>query len=701
MQCMTSSYRRRKAPLGGTDDSPASNTTTANAAAESRPVHPSTGTSVLYGALPLLSQLLILMYAVHQGHWIMAVTGLPVICGYLAQLIPSAHSTGGAKHSASDSETTVVGVSDSPGAESDQSTQNEARVTDIPLGSFYEELGLSPFTTDSQLWRRLVGLWMGSCDVGAAGLSATPVPIETDHAVPLGMTSCGSLDISLPKHGPHAMVAGTTGSGKSVLLHHWCLALAARHSPRALNLVLLDFKGGATFRTLSHLPHTVGCVSDLDLSHALRALNGIEAELRRRELLLHRLQVSSYEELKNPPARVVIVVDEFHALHQQLPDAEERLGRIASLGRSLGMHIILSTQHPLGQISSQIKANIALRICLRMQDAMQSIDVLGDAIATELPGTAAGYAYCRDANGLHVFRGLTVRQPERLILAMNTACRFLRHNRPQELFTPPLPHLLHADMLLDVDSSTTDGSTQAKVPTARIGLQDDGMRTRLCTLRFDGLNVAVIGPPGSGKSSLLAVIAAELRKQEGVDVTIIEDYDAIAGTIRAIPTHTNDAIVSDGVPKPQSPTCLQRPDEVIIGEFHASTQHSTSRRRFTVILIDTASDVSHRFDHPLASAGVQRVLQSDDVSVVFTCESMSQLPRSESFPWRIVFPTGEHDRDVMSGIPRCLLSVMRKDEFGLPGRGFIMRNGNAVALQCVGFARPGERPSSAVALELE
>jgi S-DNA-T family DNA segregation ATPase FtsK/SpoIIIE len=365
------------------------------------------------------------------------------------------------------------------------------------------------------------------------------------------------------------------------------------------------------------------------------------------------------------------------------------------------MHIILSTQHPLGQISSQIKANIALRICLRMQDAMQSIDVLGDAIATELPGTAAGYAYCRDANGLHVFRGLTVRQPERLILAMNTACRFLRHNRPQELFTPPLPHLLHADMLLDVDSSTTDGSTQAKVPTARIGLQDDGMRTRLCTLRFDGLNVAVIGPPGSGKSSLLAVIAAELRKQEGVDVTNIEDYDAIAGTIRAIPTHTNDAIASDGVPKPQSPTCLQRPDEVIIGEFHASTQHSTSRRRFTVILIDTASDVSHRFDHPLASAGVQRVLQSDDVSVVFTCESMSQLPRSESFPWRIVFPTGEHDRDVMSGIPRCLLSVMRKDEFGLPGRGFIMRNGNAVALQCVGFARPGERPSSAVALELE
>jgi S-DNA-T family DNA segregation ATPase FtsK/SpoIIIE len=255
-------------------------------------------------------------------------------------------------------------------------------------------------------------------------------------------------------------------------------------------------------------------------------------------------------------------------------------------------------------------------------------------------------------------------------------------------------------MLRDVDFSTTDGRTQAKVPTARIGLQDDGMRTRLCTIRFEGLNVAVIGPPGSGKSSLLAVIAEELRKQEGVDVTIIEDYDAIARTFLAIPTHTDDAIASDGVPKPQSPTSLQRPDEVTISEFHASTQHSTSRRRFTVILIDTTSDVSHRFDHPLASAGVQRVLQSDDVSVVFTCESMSQLPRSECFPWRIVFPTGEHGRDVMSGIPRCLLSVMRKDEFGLPGRGFIIRNGNAVALQCVGFARPDERPSTAVDLEL-
>lgn len=161
------------------------------------------------------------------------------------------------------------------------------------------------------------------------------------------------------------MVAGTTGSGKSELLISWCMALAIRHSPQTLHFVFLDFKGGSTFNALERLPHTVGNVCDLDLAHAVRALNAIEQELARREALVSAERVSRFDQLSHPPARLVVVIDEFHALRDRLPDYMQRLNRLASLGRSLGMHLIVCTQNPMGQVHADMKANISLSICLR------------------------------------------------------------------------------------------------------------------------------------------------------------------------------------------------------------------------------------------------------------------------------------------------------------------------------------------------
>lgn len=157
--------------------------------------------------------------------------------------------------------------------------------------------------------------------------------------------------------------------------------MAVRNPPDRLHFVFLDFKGGSAFSVIERLPHTVGSVCDLDLNHAVRALRALELELRRREHLVAAERVGSIGQLQSPPPSLIVVIDEFHALNNQLPDYVDRLVRIASLGRSLGMHVIACTQNPLGQVSADMKANMALNICLRVRDGLQSIELLGDGRA--------------------------------------------------------------------------------------------------------------------------------------------------------------------------------------------------------------------------------------------------------------------------------------------------------------------------------
>lgn len=186
------------------------------------------------------------------------------------------------------------------------------------------------------------------------GLQAEPLPwriiartwlASPSLCVTVGMGSGQRpFTIDLPRQGPHALVAGTTGSGKSVLLQSWCLAMAVRNPPDRLHFVFLDFKGGSAFSVIERLPHTVGSVCDLDLNHAVRALRALELELRRREHLVAAERVGSIGQLQSPPPSLIVVIDEFHALNNQLPDYVDRLVRIASLGRSLGMHVIACTQ---------------------------------------------------------------------------------------------------------------------------------------------------------------------------------------------------------------------------------------------------------------------------------------------------------------------------------------------------------------------
>ena len=208
-------------------------------------------------------------------------------------------------------------------------------------------------------------------------------------AIPLGIGVGGVVNFDLVKDGPHLLIAGTTGSGKSELLRSLVLGIAYDKSPAELNLVLIDFKGGASFGNCAQLPHVVGMVTDLDENLAQRAISGLRAELRRRKLLLAEYNVSDIAAL--PPGtlpRLMVVLDEFRALTEELPDAIDQLLRVAAQGRSLGVHLVLATQRASGAISAEVRANVSARLALRVVDAADSVDLLEAPTAADLPFVA-------------------------------------------------------------------------------------------------------------------------------------------------------------------------------------------------------------------------------------------------------------------------------------------------------------------------
>lgn len=225
-----------------------------------------------------------------------------------------------------------------------------------------------------------------------------------DLRATVGMDPRGFATISLVADGPHALVAGTTGSGKSELLRSWVLALAAEYSPRTLTFLFIDYKGGAAFHSCTELPHCVGLVTDLSGSLVTRALTSLRAELHRREEILARAGVKDIASLAaiaptDCPPSLVIVVDEFAALARETPHFVDELIDIAARGRSLGLHLILATQRPAGVVSDRIRANASLRIALRLADRSDSFDVLGTGEAAEIHSLARGRGFIRRGAG--------------------------------------------------------------------------------------------------------------------------------------------------------------------------------------------------------------------------------------------------------------------------------------------------------------
>ena len=226
---------------------------------------------------------------------------------------------------------------------------------------------------------------------------------QTSLMATFALSEDGPLAVDLVADGPHGLIAGTTGAGKSELLRSLVSALAAQHSPERVNFVLIDYKGGSAFAQCADLPHTVGMVTDLDDHLGERALRSLEAELRYRERVLRDHRASDLIEYAQsvadrraaPLPRLLVVIDEFATLAAELPDFVPSLVGIAQRGRSLGVHLILATQRPSGAVNENIRANTNLRVCLRVQTPQDSVDVIDSPAAAKIPRKQPGRAHVR------------------------------------------------------------------------------------------------------------------------------------------------------------------------------------------------------------------------------------------------------------------------------------------------------------------
>ncbi|MBO3662740.1 FtsK/SpoIIIE domain-containing protein [Microbacterium stercoris] len=222
--------------------------------------------------------------------------------------------------------------------------------------------------------------------------------------VVVGANADGEFALDISRDGPHALVAGTTGSGKSEFLQALVIGLAMANRPDALNFVLVDYKGGSAFADCERLPHTVGMVTNLDARETERALASLDAELKRREQVLRDMGAKDLDSAwaRDPEtaarrglARLMLVIDEFAELRTELPDFIDGLVRIARVGRSLGVNLVLATQRPSGVVTPEMQSNISLRVALRVVDRTDSSDIIGSGEAAFIAPSTPGRGFAR------------------------------------------------------------------------------------------------------------------------------------------------------------------------------------------------------------------------------------------------------------------------------------------------------------------
>ena len=226
----------------------------------------------------------------------------------------------------------------------------------------------------------------------------------------VGVGAAQEMTLDLRAQGPHALVGGPTGSGKSEFLQSWVAALAVSYSPARVTFLFVDYKGGSAFRDCVELPHTVGLVTDLNPHLVRRVLVSLHAELHHRERLLEQKRAKDLLELEHrgdpdAPPSLIIVVDEFAALVNEVPEFVDGVVNVAQRGRSLGLHLILATQRPAGVIKDNLRANTNMRIALRMADEEDSANVVGTPLAATFDPDIPGRAVVKFGPGrVHTFQ---------------------------------------------------------------------------------------------------------------------------------------------------------------------------------------------------------------------------------------------------------------------------------------------------------
>ncbi|MER5833094.1 FtsK/SpoIIIE domain-containing protein [Streptomyces sp. NPDC002130] len=401
-------------------------------------------------------------------------------------------------------------------------------------------------------------------------------PRSTRAVVGAGTDGPEALD--LRAHGPHALITGATGSGKTELLRTWLASLAAVNRPDEMNFLLIDYKGTLGLGDLGQLPHTVALTSDLDGAFGRRVLAALGAELRRRMKQLgeaHARDFQEYAELRDrspgmaPMPRLVVVVEEFSPLAHELPEVLQGLIDTARRSRSLGVHLILTTQSVGGQFATAVRSLTNIHIALRTFSAADSIAAIGVPDAAFISGSSPGRAYVRlgarplfamqTALVAHGIRGrgsgpdVRVRDafgPVRarrgtvaphddagqatdvdlLARALRDAAEALQVPAPVSPLPPPLSDVVR---LTDIEPQTVGRD----LPPLAFALADvpeeQAHLPALLDLAGDR-NLRIVGKPGSGRSQVLRTLAAAVARQHSAADVHVYGIDCGDGALQAL-----------------------------------------------------------------------------------------------------------------------------------------------------------------------
>lgn len=385
--------------------------------------------------------------------------------------------------------------------------------------------------------------------------------VQRSLAVPLGVDAKGSkvcLDLHEKAHGPHGLVAGTTGSGKSEIMQSYILSVATKFHPYEVSFVIIDFKGGGMANQFDSLPHLIGKITDIDNHEINRSLLSIRAELEKRKRLFAQCRVNhidqyigkfrSGETLVALP-HLILIVDEFAELKAEQPEFMKELISTARVGRSLGIHLILATQKPAGQVNEQIWSNSRFKLCLKVATKEDSTEVLRSPLASEIrePGRAylqvgnnevftlfqsaySGASALSDRNGstrefkisevsftgkrktiyerkaIRTDDGSKLTQLKAIVDYIGSYCREADIQRLPSICLPPLPQFI------DYKSSGRDPSLANKV---KIGIYDDPADQAQpdVVIDFSSGNIMIIGAAQTGKTMLLQTLLRSVAEQ--------------------------------------------------------------------------------------------------------------------------------------------------------------------------------------------
>jgi len=483
---------------------------------------------------------------------------------------------------------------------------------------------------------------------------------------PIGLATDGPITLDIVRNGPHALIGGTTGSGKSELLRSLVIGMASTAPPESLVFILLDFKGGETFSDFATLRHVVGTATDLDEHLAQRALRCLNAELSRREERRNALGIRDVKEQIERPVpeglspipRLVVVIDEFGEMVGRLPDFLDSLDSIARRGRTLGVHLILATQKPAGVVSSYIASNVDLKIALRVQEPEDSREVIGLPDAAYILKSQPGRAMFRfgATQVLPVqtaYGGSAISQAEtfaiettRFLLGRNSRGAFrirptptgpseIDHllslistasgegQRPEPVWLDPLP----AEVPL-VDVPLT------QVPQVAFGLVDDPERQRRLSLSWnlDDGNLLIYGIVGSGKTQCLRSLASSLALASPPSEVNLFGLDFGSGELQALEElpHTG-AIVQAADPERQE-RLINFLDRELSQRRSMPRVESQNAARL-VLLIDNFAALSAAYaDQPMGDSLPEKLIRlfSDGPGVrihtVITTDRIGSMP---------------------------------------------------------------------------